>query len=263
MNPAHLDYEALADLAEGLLDDDEAASANAHLDDCALCRERSAEIADVSRLLADVSVPPMPEELIERIDEAIRAEAEKSAPVASLPHRALKRQRAGGWRSRFTPLRLVSAAAAAVVVLGGGAVLGGVLLNGSLSGDDHASHVPADSSRGKAAVLAEGSFTVRRSGTVYRSATLAQQADEMVLKANSLPVLEDSPGRLVGCVDQVALGIKPVLVDAARFEGREATVIVVPTEGSTWRVVVVGPKCTDTTSDVIEETTIPAHRTTP
>jgi hypothetical protein len=67
VNPAHLDHRALADLAEGLLDDDHAASANAHLDDCAECRERSAEVADVSRILADIPVPPMPADLAARI----------------------------------------------------------------------------------------------------------------------------------------------------------------------------------------------------
>ncbi|SEG83046.1 hypothetical protein SAMN04489712_115130 [Thermomonospora echinospora] len=263
MNPAHLDYDALADLAEGLLDDADAASANAHLDDCAECRERSAEIADVSRILADVPVPPMPAELAARIDEAIRAESMhgsgEHATIASIPHHALERRR--GKRR----LRVISAAAAAVVVLGGGAVLGNITLNGSLDGDDHAatSHAPADRARreGGAAPLNAGAVTVTRSGTVYRSATLGEQVSSVITRAGGLPKLERPPAGLIGCVDQVTLGTQPVLVDSARFENREVTVIVVHTDGSSWRVVVAGPKCSADVRDVIAETEVPA--TTP
>ncbi|MDX6433579.1 MAG: hypothetical protein QOE54_5945, partial [Streptosporangiaceae bacterium] len=60
MKTAHLDYETLADLAEGLLDDEQAASANDHLVDCDECQSRSADLADESQLLADAPVPPLP-----------------------------------------------------------------------------------------------------------------------------------------------------------------------------------------------------------
>ncbi|WP_119731484.1 anti-sigma factor family protein [Thermomonospora amylolytica] len=257
MNPAHLDHDALADLAEGLLDDTHAASANAHLDSCAECRERSAEIADVSRILADVPVPPMPAELAERIEAAITAEAMATAGVASISHHRRARER--GKRH----LRVIGAAAATVAVVGAGAFVGTELMGGSLlDGDDHAatSHAPpADPPRETPAVGPQAPFTVVRSGTAYQTATLGDQVTALVPRSRTLPALVSVPGRLQGCVQGITRGAKPVLVDAATYENREATVVVVPTDSSTWRVVVAGPSCSATDSDIVEETTIPAR----
>ncbi|TNY37715.1 anti-sigma factor family protein [Thermomonospora catenispora] len=251
MNPAHLDHDALADLAEGLLDDAHAASANAHLDSCAECRERSAEIAEVSRILADVPVPPMPAEVAERIEAAIAAEAMATAKVASISHHRRVRERGRKWH-----LRVIGAAAATLVVVGAGAFLGVELMRGSLLGsDDHTATTqppPADRSR-------TAPFTVVRSGTAYRSATLGDQVTAVVPKSRSLPAADSVSERLQGCVQGITRGAKPVLVDAATYESREATIVVVPTDSATWRVVVAGPSCSADDPAVVEETTIPAR----
>lgn len=139
MNPAHLDYDVLADLAEGLLEDDEAASVNAHLDTCADCRELSADLADVSRILAEAPVPSMPAELAERIDTAIAAESMHTATVVSLEQRRGRRH----WR-------ILSAAAAAVIVVGGGATVGKIALDGANGTDGAAQHPAQDRASGEA-----------------------------------------------------------------------------------------------------------------
>lgn len=251
MNPAHLDHDALADLAEGLLDDAHAASANAHLDSCAECRERSAEIAEVSRILADVPVPPMPAEVAERIEAAIAAEAMATAKVASISHHRRMRERGKKWY-----LRVIGAAAATLVVVGAGAFLGTQLVRGSLINDgDHSATTqppPADRSR-------TAPFTVIQSGTAYRTTTLGDQVTTVVPKSRTLPTASSVPERLRGCVQGITRGVKPVLVDTATYESREATIVVVPADSSTWRVVVAGPSCSADDPAIVEETTIPAR----
>jgi anti-sigma factor RsiW len=78
---AHLDHEALADFAEGILDDATATTAEEHLADCADCRKRAAEVAEVSRVLAEAPTPPMPAHLVDRLDAAIAAEAASHVPA--------------------------------------------------------------------------------------------------------------------------------------------------------------------------------------
>jgi hypothetical protein len=252
---AHLDYETLADLAEGLLDDEQAASANDHLVDCTECLDRSAELADVSQLLADAPVPPLPIELAERIDAAIAAEASRS-PTA-----------VGGRPRRRRNLQLLSAAAAALVAVGGGALVGRELLHSSMSPDYTKSQAanPDGSSADRAAPSAQqklaegrrapasGSYRLIASGTDYKGATLSSQVGT-VLKSASSPTAVSAVG-LEECVAQIAKGEDPVLVDRARYNGQDAMVIVLrgngPHELNVW---VVGPKCSATTPDVITHT---------
>ncbi|MFB4304934.1 anti-sigma factor family protein [Actinomadura sp. GTD37] len=241
MNPAHYDYDILADLAEGLLEDDEAASVNAHLDTCAECRELSADLADVSRILAEAPVPSMPAELAERIDTAIAAESMHSATVVSMEQRRGRRH----WR-------ILSAAAAAVIVVGGGATVGTMALDG-VSGDHGKASTPAQdnpdqsgSEHGVAPNAAPaGAFTVASSGTDYRAGTLAPQVDRLLADAPKLRAASGAPSaQLKGCVNGVTHGLTPTLVDKANYEGAPATVIAMPGKGTgKWNIWVVGPDC--------------------
>ncbi|SNR39945.1 anti-sigma factor family protein [Actinomadura mexicana] len=242
MNPAHLDYDVLADLAEGLLEDDEAASVNAHLETCADCRGLSADLADVSRILAEAPVPSMPAELAERIDTAIAAESMHTATVASLEQRRGRRH----WR-------ILSAAAATVVVLGGGATVGKIAMDGASSSDGAARH-PAphrsltDPGPGvpKAAPGApEPAFKVAQSGTDYRSGTLGDQVGGVVSGEQEMRADAAAPGaRLRGCVTGVAGEQQLLLVDQAKYEGQPAIIIAAngdrPGKRNIW---VVGPDC--------------------
>jgi len=262
MNPAHLDYDVLADLAEGLLENDQAASVNAHLDACAECRDRSADLADVSRILAEAPVPSMPAELAERIDTAIAAESLNNATVVSLEQRRGRRH----WR-------ILSAAAATVVVLGGGAMVGKIALDESSSGDHQsAAQSPvqdasegnngavkgaAPQASGEQTMLSAPSYTVAHSGTDYRTGNLGDQVNQVVGRGKVLKSRGGPPDqRLAGCVSGIAQGRPPALVDQATFEGRQATVIAVRGDKpGSWHVWVVGPECTSEDPHLLKQVT--------
>ncbi|MGI5418434.1 anti-sigma factor family protein [Actinomadura luteofluorescens] len=244
MNPAHLDYDVLADLAEGLLEDDEAASVNAHLETCADCRDLSADLADVSRILAEAPVPSMPAELAERIDTAIAAESMHTATVASLEQRRGRRH----WR-------ILSAAAATVVVLGGGATVSKIAMDGASSSDSAARHPaphrsltdPGSGSGVPKAAPGEPApaFKVAQSGTDYRSGTLGDQVGRVVTGGQEMRAEGAAPdARLRGCVAGVAGEQSLLLVDQAKYEGQPAIIIAVngdqPGKRNIW---VVGPDC--------------------
>lgn len=256
MNPAHYDYDALADLAEGLLEDDQAASVNAHLDSCAECRDRSADLADVSRLLAEAPVPSMPAELASRIDSAIAAESLSAATVVDLEQRRSRRH----WR-------ILSAAAATVLVLGGGAMVG----NMALTGDEPVAQMPpaadqpdhgdgpgeGDAEPGPLAAP-EGGFSVVRSGTEYRSGTLDRQVGGTLERLGGA---SDEPARapdarLTGCVSKVTGGQAPALVDEASYDGAPATVIAAKADAGTMDVWVVGPGCSAQDAKVLKHLTV-------
>ncbi|TDE21396.1 zf-HC2 domain-containing protein [Actinomadura sp. 6K520] len=240
MNPAHLDYDVLADLAEGLLEDDEAASVSAHLDTCADCRDLSADLADVSRILAEAPVPSMPAELAERIDTAIAAESLNTATVVSMEQRRGRRH----WR-------ILSVAAAAVIVAGGGAAVGSIALDGA-DGDDGAANTPAQQdSAGSAEVGPKAAvpppapaFKVARSGTDYRAGELGSQVAELLDSGRQVGATDPAGPRLRGCVSAVTQGTAPELVDQAAYEGKPAYVIAARGDGSgKWNIWVVGPDC--------------------
>ena len=266
MAAAHLDYDTLADLAEGLLPDTRAASADAHLAGCAECRDRSAEIADVTRLLTEAPMPPMPAELASRIDQAIAAEAASSGPVVSLDSRRGRRR-----------IRILSAAAAAVVVVGGGAVVGHSLLTGSVTSDSGsaqsqpiqdrtgspaAKRQPAPNAlkgSGGGAAGTGGGYLALRSGTDYTASGLGRQLSGQLAQGDSRTTEELATEQLSGCVRRVTQGRMPLLVDIARYEGRPATVIVLPgTDSGRFDVWIVRPACSESDPAVIKHT--PAAR---
>ena len=253
MKRAHLEYEILADLAEGLLDDDSAASATEHLADCDECRERSAELSDVSRLLAEAPVPPMPAELAARIDAAVAAESVSTATVASLQARRGRRH-----------LRMLSAAAAAVVVVGGGTVAVRSAMNSSVTREAPRAAVPGPkqehSDPRSSGVVPNSAFSnakyhVTESGTDYRDKTLGTQVTGLVRRLNLPAARPGAPDRPMPCVHQVARGRDPLLVDVARYDGSPATVIVARTaaSGSAMDVWVVRD-CSGASADVVKHT---------
>jgi hypothetical protein len=260
---AHLDYDTLADLAEGLLPDDRAASADAHLSGCAECRDRSAEIANVTRLLAEAPLPPMPAALASRIDHALAAEAATTGhDVISLESRRGRRR-----------MRVLSAAAAAVVVVGGGALVGNALTNGSMSSDSGtAQSQPIQDRSGSAAAkqsgpgatmlnesrggaAAAGGHLTLRSGTDYTATRLGEQVSVQLTKGDRRGAEAGMSTQLTNCVRTVAQGKSPLLVDVAMYEGRAATVIVLPgADSARLDVWIVGPACSASDPAVIKHT---------
>jgi hypothetical protein len=227
---AHLDYDVLADLAEGLLDDAKAISAQEHLAGCDECRDRAAELSEVSRVLAEAPVPPMPAHLVDRLDAALAAEA-----AARITTRRSAR--------RF---QLVAAAAAAVVVAGGGvAVAHGMLRGAGSSGNaSDASQPGARALNGPSGANLQRpkfagpdatprSYRVVSSGTKYTAATLAHQVAHAIsgygVKEPLQAPEQSGAGQSVDeCVSGVARGLQPLLVDQSSYDGSPATIIVLP-----------------------------------
>jgi hypothetical protein len=239
---AHLDHEALADFAEGILDDATATSTEEHLAHCDDCRRRAAEVAEVSRVLARAPMPPMPAHLVDRLDAAIAAEAAAHTPVHRHPRR----------------FQFVAAAAAAVVLVGGGAAAVRTVMDDGDSRSVTGTQPPmADRSASSAPgpAIAPGlPLTVVRSGTNYTSSGLDTQVSGVLSRSTGgghrpLRVADDSLG---GCVTRVGAGKAPLLVDSATYEGRTATVIALPgTDARHADVWVVGEQCSATDSDVL------------
>jgi predicted anti-sigma-YlaC factor YlaD len=242
---AHLDYEALADFAEGILDDATATSTEEHLAHCDDCRRRAAEVAEVSRVLARAPTPPMPAHLVDRLDAALAAEAAAHVPV----HRHHRRY------------QFVAAAAAAVVLVGGGAAAVRTVMDGDSStvtgtqppmiDRTHSSSPPGP------AIARAVPFTVVQTGTRYTAAGLESQVTGALSKATAggRHAMSAADGPLADCVVRVGGGKVPLLVDSATYEGRPATVIALPGgDAAHADVWIVGPKCSTSNADVL------AHR---
>jgi hypothetical protein len=103
-------------------------------------------------------------------------------------------------------------------------------------------------------------FPVVASGTNYRPGTLRQQLTTELLKTK-LPKAATRPagalsGKMMACVRLVTPpDVNPVFVDSARFEGKPATVIVVPVTGGD-KVSVTDDVCSATSRYVLYTTTL-------
>ncbi len=244
MTAAHLDYDALADFAEGILDDATATSAERHLADCADCRLRAAEVAEVSRVLADAPLPPMPAHLVDRLDAAIAAEAATHLPT----HRQARR------------FQLVAAAAAAVVAVGGGAVAVRTVIDQGDSRSAAVSQPPVEEpsrtdSKPRPLAARSDPYAVVRTGTDYTTAGLASQVATSLSKTatpGQPHAMNAASGPSEGCVTRVTGGKAPLLVDSATYDGRPATVIVLRgADAGHADVWVVGAKCSVNDLDLV------------
>jgi anti-sigma factor RsiW len=84
-NLDHVSTETLADYAEGLLRESEAAAVDAHLDGCAECRAEEELLKSLSLILAADSPGPMPAVYAARIDAAL-AEVAMTDPLSGSFH---------------------------------------------------------------------------------------------------------------------------------------------------------------------------------
>ncbi|HWG62994.1 MAG TPA: hypothetical protein VG253_14945 [Streptosporangiaceae bacterium] len=181
----HVDAEALALYAEGMLGPGRGARVRSHLSACSYCATQAAALAKVTALLAASSAPRIPPDLTERISAAISAEAAarptprpsgspepgmspEPAPVHQqgtsadgpalepVPTRAPARLRGDrGWLRgnrgwlRSPALARSMAAAAAVAVLAGGAYGLSRAVSSSSSGTGSSSSAAAPAAPGK------------------------------------------------------------------------------------------------------------------
>ena len=190
-----------------------------------------------------------------------------------------------GPRRSVLALRVAAVTAAVVVVAGGGYGVA-KLLAGSPSEGTGASaarnigakglpQTPAGgrqapaSGGGAAASGAAPTAQIVRSGTNYQPGRLKAQVSAVLARHQGNVTAGPGPGPSPGnrqagaaqvpaCVAQAARGTHPVLVDHASYQGRPATVIVVPAGPGTLRALVVAGDCTAATAHVLTTTTIPA-----
>ncbi|MFC4564383.1 anti-sigma factor family protein [Nocardiopsis mangrovi] len=215
---SHVDADTLALSAEGLLEDQEERSVREHVAECAECAEQLTELAGVSRILAEVPAPPLPDTVAARLDDALRAEADArrsrlsgAVPVPTAPAAA------GGnvvpLRSRFGSgrwLPYLAAAAAAVVVIGGGAAV----VRGALAPDAGTPTAAAPDGQQSDQPDPDAAQPYRplmlETGTRYTDDDLADQASGVLADTESV-VAEDAPESDTGGSEPMSQAESPAI----------------------------------------------------
>jgi hypothetical protein len=188
----------------------------------------------------------------------------------------------GPGRSRLA-LRIATVAAVVVVIVGGGfgvsRLFSGTSAHTAASGS---APVPATHTAPRIALqapnqsggtksgnkdhsAASGStgYHVAASGTNYEPGRLGAQVKSVLSQPGRLPASPvkgtSSTLRMAGltsCLAHVVGTQQPRLVDLAHYDRRPAIVIVLPAGPNTLRVLVVGPRCSATTTDLLASTTL-------
>lgn len=281
----HLDLEVLADLDEDLLPGPEAATHEAHLSTCAVCRERLGRIRATRAVLGSLPDHPMPEGVASRIDAALAA-----APAATIvPFQAKRR-----WRAHPTAAGLGAAAAVAALVA--------ALVIGRTSDHPSSDNAPATLAEGNGSrVSVLNDLPTSATGTNYTIAHLEGQVSTLLqppsVEALSSPTsgsgpessqpdgasspgpsaaedasipaslsrLYGSTGALASCVlgleeqAQIPIGA-PLAIDFAKFKGAPAVVLVLPglDVPGTYGAWIVGPNCNRSDVNLLHYELIPA-----
>jgi len=276
----HADAETLAAFREELLSRRKAARVSAHLAACSRCAALDARLGEVSALLTRSTAPPMPDALTARIQAAIAAWITGPRDGAARPSR-----RPGGPRRSWLALRVAAVTAAVVVVAGGGYGVAR-LLSGSPSPQTAAgTGAPAAKRAAPAPGVSDGlraggsqatgggsapADRIVSSGIDYQPGRLKAQVSATLARFGGNAIAGPGPGpsganrasgavpRMPACASHVTGGKRPILVDQARWQGRPATVIVVPGATSgTLRALVIAGDCTAAGGHLLATTTLP------
>ncbi|MFI6576927.1 anti-sigma factor family protein [Nocardiopsis sp. NPDC050513] len=290
----HPDAEALAFLAEDLLEPDEERTVAAHIETCSLCAATLDELTGVSEILASVPAPELPRDVADLLDQRIADAAREraghgtaadasaetgpevpaGATVTSLA--AARRRRAFG-----LPKLLVAAAAGVFVVGGGTAVVNAVLSAGGGAGEVAAPLEDSEAAPQEGEALPAYVPRLVASGTVYTDDALPEQAAQTLDLAadDDGPDAEHDPdsadGQSVPMDQAVTLEVEQcsvrveeayetrvTLVDDAFYGGDAARAWVMFAPGNDQvDVYVVDPRCAqgdDTDQAVLARTAVDA-----
>jgi hypothetical protein len=258
----HLDLDALCDVLAGVATETQ----TTHAHDCADCRARLAELAGapttVPTALAGLTAPPIPDDLVARLDAALLAERTPKVATATVTPIGAAPSR----RTRWLPWAGGVAAACALV-------LGFVALR---SGGNSSSDSATSASRAESAQLptsstgnsysAKGDLLAKAlpqqlSGTADKVAAPADGAPAQggttggaAVKPDALAPLRDQKtlaSCLAGLTDPTDATL-PLALDYASFDGQPALVVVYPTSKPTKvDVFVVGAGCTQADSKLL------------
>jgi hypothetical protein len=251
----------------------DAAARDPHVMSCAQCQTELATQQQVHHLLSSLPDPgPVPPEVVERIESTLRDLARgplhhpepSTVPSTETPESTSTPDMAPDAEpstaaATVVPLQsapsarrrrpLLAVAAAAVILVGGGAVISQTLRHSSTA-DSGAAAMQDKSTSQSRGLTAEGASAVRvvASGTDYRKAQLASQVDQQAGKqassaADDAAGLLATPKGLAGCLTALGATATPSFVDVARFEGKPAAVIVLPSADGGREIWVVSPSC--------------------
>jgi hypothetical protein len=283
---AHVDVSVLAELSAGIIGGRRAARLHAHLAGCQRCARVSAGLSEVGALLASVPSAAMPAAVTGRMSAAIAEEAAARSGTAGSPVRLTgqesvrRTERAGGGRpgNRLrspVAVRGFAAAAAVCLVAAGGYMIvqltspgrSGPTLSPGANGGIHQGiqagpgpyHV-APSPGYAIPGSPQPAFEVVTSGTNYQPATLSAQVEtelgqvgKIGADARSGALIRHRPtAQQDGCALLITSGVKPALVDSARYQGRPAMVIALASGGGQLgQAWVVGPTCSASKGDIL------------
>jgi hypothetical protein len=247
------------------------AAADPHVRGCPTCQAELAVQREVRELLAGLPDPgPIPPDVVDRIRAtlaglAAQTVAEPPEDLVPTPVPTPLSTPEPAAASTVVPLAqapsarrrrpLLAAAAAAVVLLGGGYVVS-QNLGGTTDSGSAASSALQERSQGTPKVAELAAVPVLSSGTNYTTAGLQRQVSAQLSAAKQQGVRPDAaagddqlgalstPTGLAGCLSALGdAGAVPQLVDVARFEGKPAAVIVLPSDDGGREVWVVATTC--------------------
>ncbi|MFL6287387.1 MAG: hypothetical protein ACJ73L_03255 [Actinomycetes bacterium] len=171
----HLTAETLADFDLGLLDAESAEHATTHLEHCATCAQLHDDLAaltDALGGLADHPAEPMPDEVWNRVSDALAAE-----PVTTLEGSAtVVPMDVGGRRKLWRPGIGVAAAIAFIALVGG--IVFPKLMDDSSTTASSSADGTGTSEEARTPTTAD--FQATRSGTQYKQEDLDQQVSQLV-----------------------------------------------------------------------------------
>lgn len=273
MSGLHPSDDLLADHAAGVLPEAERDQVAGHVGGCERCQELLTECDEVADLLGSLDDPQMPPEVSDRITAALATAAlahpaePPAAPSATVTPLASHRARR---TPRFAQL---GAVAASVAVIAAGVLGVRALTNGSSAGGTDSGAASSTAAGGSA----EAATPVTRSGTDWTPETLRTDLPQLLTTAyadkapaaaptqaqrdtaaDAAPLAaagaaEEGLEPLAGGPTQAACvaalagdsTTTPLAVDLARYEGKPAAVVVLPSPGDAAKVDiwVVGAGC--------------------
>ncbi|MYU25479.1 zf-HC2 domain-containing protein [Streptomyces sp. SID8352] len=265
----HPDITEISDLTEGLLPPARSEDIRRHLEECAPCTDLHASLEEIRELMGNLPTPSaMPDDVADRIDAALAAEAEgpsgdthdrvrvsrETSPVSDRPSGGARSSTTGPGRKgsgsprdrrRGGPRRIaVLGAVAAVAALG----LGSVIVT-SLSGNDD----PGTTAHAKRAAAVESfseeglqeQVTALLAGTAGPSATPRTFGAESGAGEKNRLLREPA---LPGCVQQgIGRDDAVLATEDGVYQGRRAMLVVLPDRTDDRRVTayLVESTCVD------------------
>jgi hypothetical protein len=270
----HPDVEELSDLSEGLLPPSRTADVRRHLDECVLCADVYDSLEEIRGLLGALPGPPrMPDDVANRIDAALAAEAllkttapdsaDSASPESVAPHVSREtassssadrpsghaRAATGPGRTKRTrPARRRTVALAAVftaAAVGLGALLVQTLGNdtgrtpqASPQHTDAAHTYSQGTLRGQVASLLTGKTNAGRSGSAkpWGAQSDTDTAGSTGMQPNK--TFQDTTGNVPSCIQQAITTNQTVLAaDKGVYRGTAVYLVVTPDAADSTKVM--------------------------